>query len=86
MDLSLIIVTFYLKSKGRNHLVTLIPAFAVLAFTTWALVENLFLFHAAGNDVCLAIGLVSLILEIWMVGEGMVLLGKSEGIPEYQRS
>lgn len=81
--LSLILISFYLKSKGRNFLVTLVPAFAVLIFTSWALVENLFVFHAAGNVVCLFIGVLSLALEVWMVVEGFAFLRRGgEGARE----
>ncbi|MFC1890239.1 carbon starvation protein A [Thermodesulfobacteriota bacterium] len=72
--MSLIIISFYLKSKGKNFLITLVPACAVLLFTSWALVQNLIAFHGAGNRTCLLIGVLSLALEVWMVVEGVAMI------------
>jgi carbon starvation protein len=72
--LALLIVSYYLRLRGRNFLLTLIPAFLVIVFTSWALVLNLIDFAAKGNVPCLLIGVVALLLEIWMIVESLALV------------
>ena len=75
--LSLIIITYYLRQKGKNYFVTLVPALLVLSFTSWALVITLGDLYRTGNLPSLTIGVVALVLEIWLVFEGLALLVKS---------
>ncbi|MFH1570494.1 MAG: carbon starvation protein A [Gemmatimonadota bacterium] len=72
--LGLLVVTYYLKQKGRNYLVALIPALAVLAVTSWALVLTLLSMYDQGNVPSLVIGGLALALEIWLAVEGLSLL------------
>ncbi len=74
--LSLMIITYYLRQKGRNYFVTLIPALLVLAFTSWALVVTLADLFRAGNLPSLTIGVVAFLLEVWLVFEGLALIVK----------
>ena len=74
--LALVVITYYLKQTGRNYLVTLIPALMVLVFTSWALLHTLADLYSSGNVPSFAIGVVALVLELWLVIEGLILLGR----------
>ncbi len=78
--LSLVIITYYLKVRGRNYWVAAIPALAVVVFTSWAMVENLASFASASpkNVTCLLIGGLALLLEIWMLVEAVLFLAGVE--------
>ena len=79
--LALLIITYYLRRKGKNYWLTLIPALLVLVFTFWAMLYNLNAFYASGNVVCLVIGLIALVIEVWMLIEcgRFILGGKAAG-------
>jgi len=74
--LSLLVITYYLKKKGANYLLTLIPAIVVIIVTGWAMILNLTLFQETGNTVCLSIGAIASILEVWMIVESIILFSK----------
>jgi carbon starvation protein len=74
--LSLLVVTFYLKRKGSNYLLTLVPALFVILLTGWAMIHNLLIFHETGNTVCLVIGGLACLLEVWMLVEALFLFGR----------
>ena len=67
--LSLLVISYYLREKQRNYLLTLVPAVLVLLVTTWAMVENLGIFYGQQNWVCLGIGGLALVLNLWMILE-----------------
>ena len=81
--LALLIISYYLRLRGRNFLITLIPAFLVIVFTSWALVLNLIDFATKKNTPCLLIGGLALLLEIWMIVEGLTfVLGPARRIED----
>jgi len=78
--LSLLVVSYYLKGRGGNYLLTLVSAVLVLGFTTWAMVLNLSEFLGNGNWACLAIGFVALCLNLWMMVETAVLFVRGKAL------
>ncbi|MFH1998087.1 MAG: carbon starvation CstA family protein, partial [Planctomycetota bacterium] len=71
--LSLLVISHYLRKKGANFYLTLIPALFVLVVTCWAMVINLDTFWESRNWVCLLIGGGTLLLELWMIVESLLL-------------
>jgi len=74
--LSLLVITYYLRQRGKNFLVALLPCLVILLFTSWALLHTLAELYKTGNTPCVIIGLLALALEIWMVIEGFSLLAR----------
>ena len=77
--LALVVITYYLRQSGRNFVVTLVPALFILVLTSWALVHTLGSLYAQQNVPSLAIGVVALGLEIWLVIEGLALISSWRG-------
>ena len=75
--LALVVITYYLKRKASNYIVSLVPALLILGLTSWALVHTLQAMFAQGNIPSLVIGTVALGLEIWLAVEGLSLLARS---------
>ncbi|MHC4943627.1 MAG: carbon starvation CstA family protein [Planctomycetota bacterium] len=71
--LSLLVVSFYLKRRGSNYFLTLVPAFFVILLTGWAMIHNLIVFYETRNTTCLIIGGLACLLEIWMLVEALFL-------------
>lgn len=81
--LALIVVSYWLKSMGRNYMVTLLPSLIILVFTSWALVITLGSLYDSGNVPSLIIGSIALVLQVWLTIEGlsMMLRDTPEPVP-----
>ncbi|HKI85583.1 MAG TPA: carbon starvation CstA family protein [Thermoanaerobaculia bacterium] len=78
--LALLVVTLYLKQRGRNPYFTGIPMIFMLVTTLTAMVINLRDFWrqpASGGMMLFIVGLVLLVLALWLVFEAIVLTLKS---------
>ncbi len=72
--LALMVAVFYLARRNRSVALLAIPMFAMLLLPAWAmtfdLIEN---WWPARDWVLVSFGLVILSLQVWMVGEGVLL-------------
>jgi carbon starvation protein len=77
--LALLVVTTYLKRKGKPIYYTIIPAAAMFVITGFAMVHQCVSFARTGLPKLhlLLIGIVVIVLELWMIVETVgVLAGK----------
>jgi carbon starvation protein len=72
--LALLVVTVYLARKKIAIVYTLIPMIFMIFMTGWAMILNLSSFYGKSNWLLFAIGLVTIILEIWMIIESIIVL------------
>ncbi|NQU45117.1 carbon starvation protein A [bacterium] len=81
--LALLVMTVYLKRRGKPIVVTLIPMLFMLVMTAWAMTYNLREFYRMDPPqwhlVC--IGVVIMALEIWMVVESFVVMAGIRSFP-----
>lgn len=80
--ISLLIITIWLKQKGRNYIYTLIPLIFLLFMTLWAMIDQVFFNWAgfgddSGNMLLFVFGAIILSFALWIVLEAIVLLQKS---------
>jgi len=79
--LALLVVTVYLKRKGKPTVFTLVPMLIMLVITGFAMGHNLVQFYGAGAK-SLHLFLISafiVVLEVWMVVESLILWKR--GVP-----
>ncbi len=79
--ISLLIVTIWLKQKGRSIIYTLVPLIFVLFMTLWAMADQVFFDWSGlggkdGNALLFFFGSVILVFAIWIILEGIQLAGK----------
>ena len=79
--LALLVVTTYLKKRGKPVYFTLIPAAIMFVITGWAMVLNCGAFYAKGLPQLhlLIISVIVIALELWMVVETVMVLAKRDG-------
>ena len=70
--LSLLLLSLILWYTGRPFIYTLIPFLFVATMTTWAMIINVGTFFADGNMMLTGIGGLILILNIWLILEGVL--------------
>lgn len=80
--ISLMILTIWLKRKGRSYIYTLIPLIFLLFMTLWAMTEQVFfkwsgLGDSGANMLLFVFGAVILGFAIWIVLEALFLIRKS---------
>lgn len=80
--ISLMIVTIWLKRKGRSYIYTLIPLIFLLFMTLWAMIEQVFFEwsgygESSGNMLLFVFGAIILGFTIWIVLEALFLLKSS---------
>jgi carbon starvation protein len=75
--LALLVTTVYLARRRMPLYYTGLPMVFMLAMTGWAMLINLNTFLADGNWLLFFIGTITLVLEIWMVVESVLILKKS---------
>ncbi len=78
--LSLLAITIYLKHKKVNYIFTFIPMIFMLTMTGWAMQINLANFAHQDNWLLFTVGSFIVLLESWMVIEGLILILKNKGI------
>jgi len=74
--LALLVITVYLAKKGKSLIYSGIPLIFMLIMTGWAMILNLTKFYAGGKWLLFFVGLIVFLLEIWMVIESIIVLGK----------
>ena len=74
--LALLVITVYLAKKGKSLIYSGIPLVFMLFMTGWAMILNLEKFANKGDWFLFVIGLIVFALEIWMVIESAIVLGK----------
>ncbi len=74
--LALLVITVYLARKGKSLIYSGIPLIFMLFMTGWAMILNLTKFANKGDWFLFVVGLIVFVLEIWMVIESVILLGK----------
>ena len=74
--LALLVITIYLKKRKTNISYTALPMIFMIFMTTWAMFLNLHNFFIQNNWFLFSIGGAVLLLEIWMIIEGMIILKK----------
>jgi len=74
--LALLVITVYLAKKGKSLIYSGIPLVFMLFMTGWAMVLNLEKFFSKGDWFLFIIGLIVFLLEIWMVIESVIVLGR----------
>lgn len=78
--LALLVVTVYLKRRGKPVVYTLIPMLFMLVMTGWAMVYNVQEFMSKGKTLLYMISGAIMLLEAWMVVESFIILfGSSRG-------
>jgi len=73
---TLLIVSIWLKQKGRPYVYTLVPMLAVAGVTAWAMAGNLFDYYVRFEELWLLSisGTLILALDLWILCEGLHLL------------
>ena len=82
--LALLVVTLYLKQRGRSPWFTGLPMLFMLGSTIVAMLDNLAGFWAQrgeGGGLLFAVGTILLVLAVWLVVEGLGALRRTRGQP-----
>ena len=80
--LSLIVICFYLHRRGLPTWMAAVPAVFMLAMPAWALLYDMQRWLAAGNGMLVAVAVVMLLLEAWMVVEAVLLWPRVKSVME----
>ncbi|MBN2457148.1 MAG: carbon starvation protein A [Sedimentisphaerales bacterium] len=71
--LALLVITIYLKRKGRwKFMVTAVPCLIMLVITNWAMVKNEAIFIGQKNWLLAGVGAGIFILALWMTVEAVI--------------
>lgn len=75
--LALLVITTYLKQKreGFIYLISGIPCLIISGLTIWAIIINELNYWSASQGLLMLINGLVLILAIWMVAEGVLVIG-----------
>ncbi len=74
--LALLVVTLYLKQRGRNYWVTLLPMLLMMVSTLVAMVGQLRKFWASENILLFVVGSILMGLALWLLYDAIVSLRK----------
>ncbi len=74
--LAFLVITVWLARTGKRIVYTLIPMIFMVAVTGWAMHYNLSTFFTAQNWLLFGIGSAVVLLEVWMIIEGIGALLK----------
>ena len=77
--LALLVITIYLAHKKSPVGYTMIPMVFMIFMTGWAMIINLKNFYASSSWLLFFIGLATIILEIWMIIESVIVLKRVYG-------
>ncbi len=84
--LALMVIFFYLWRRGKPIWFISLPMIFMLIMPIWAMSTQLFVGENSwiqkGNWLVVSIGLITILLEIWMVIEAYLLLPKVKGVLE----
>ncbi len=68
--LALLVISVWVLRRGNNYWYTLVPMLFVAVMTSWALVKEIGFYLGTGNYLLLAIALIILSFEGWILVEG----------------
>jgi carbon starvation protein len=80
--LSLLVVSFYLRRRKLPTWIASLPMVFMLAIPAWALFYNIDAWLSGGSFGLVAIALVMLAVELWLIIEGVILWGRIRGVLE----
>ena len=85
--LALLVVTIYLARKNSPIVYTMIPMAFMIIMTGWAMMINLANYYNTSNWLLFFIGLCTVVLEIWMIIESLIILKgvygeEADAVPE----
>ncbi len=75
-SMALLVITIWLARKNRPIVYTGIPLVFMVAMTSWAMRTNLVRFYDQGKWTLLIIGAIIVLLQLWMVVEGIIVLAR----------
>ena len=75
--LALLVITIWLAKKKISVIYTLIPLLFMFFITFWAISYNIEESLSNSNYLLLLIGIIILILQIWILIEGLIILFKT---------
>jgi carbon starvation protein len=76
--LTLLVISIWLKHRGKNYWITLGPALLLAVVTSVAMAINLMSFVDAENWLLLGISAALIVLEIWIVLEGIAVFRREK--------
>jgi carbon starvation protein len=74
--LALLVITVWLSRKKHSMIYTGIPMVFMIIMTAWAMKINLVDFYANGEWLLFSIGSIIMLLQVWMVVEGVIVLAR----------
>ena len=74
--LALLVITVWLARKKISLVYTGIPMVFMIVMTVWAMKINLTDFYANGKWLLFSIGSIIMLLQVWMVVEGVIVLAR----------
>ena len=74
--LALLVITVWLAHKKISMIYTGIPMVFMVSMTAWVMKINLVDFYANGEWLLFSIGSIIMLLQAWMVAEGMIVLAR----------
>nr|XP_061803705.1 peptide transporter CstA-like [Nerophis lumbriciformis] len=80
--LAFLVISFWLRRRGLPTWLTLIPAIIMLFFPAFAMSIQIKSFATGGNWLLFGLGFGTILLEIWMIIEALVVWKKAKGIIE----
>jgi carbon starvation protein len=75
--LALLVITIYLARRKSGSIYTMIPMVFMIIVTGWAMLINLDDFYKDGNWLLFSIGMITMLLEIWMIIESIIVMKKT---------
>lgn len=79
--LALLVATVYLARIKKPIWFAALPMIFMIFMTGWAMIVNISKFAKTHNTLLLAIGVIVFLLEIWMIIEAIIALGKYLSAP-----
>lgn len=80
--LSFLVIAFYLWRRSKPVFFLVLPLLFMLVMPAWAMLMKLPEWWGEGRWVLVVIGIATLALEAWMIGEALLLLPRVRGVLE----
>ena len=77
--LALLVVTLYLRQRGKNYWYTLLPMLFMIITTITAMIRQLREFMASGNILLTVVGGILFALALWLLYDAIIELRKPAG-------
>ena len=78
--LALLVITVYLYKKGKPVIYTLIPMVFIAVISTATMILNLGKYITTNNWLLAVLGIIILTLEVWLIGEGILVIKNKRNI------